>query len=286
MKWRVVIISVLVVLVSIGIVVGVLIALKGTPSTTGANTAAPVATNPSPKEVIDKIVANQTITASKNYTLQRTAATPATINADTNTIIVNQIGYSFIMNVAAEDGLSFTANDTKTSNKSAQTAAIKQTLKDAGFLETSQDTKLLSSHDTTSYANGTTACQLIDFANAKAGEPEQSIVCISGTELWNAYNKVASLLAKVDPMIAPSSKAINQKTITNGQEKLLILTAQANDSQAITNYYFATLDTDYEYLGMQPYLIDDTTSNATLPKDLKTNITNPKWGTFLTDNIK
>lgn len=249
MKKRIVIISALVLLISIGLVVSALVLFKGTPSGTQATPATQVATNPSSKEVIDKIVANQTITSSKNYTLSRTAAVPAAIYSDVNTVIVNQIGYSFIMNAPADDGLAFTSNDAKTSNKSAQTDAIKKTLKDAGFLETAQDTKLLSIHDTTSYANGTTACQLIDLTGEKAGSPEQSIVCISGTKLWNAYNDVSTLLAKVDPMIAPSAKAIHQQNSSDGTKKLLTLTVHDTVSENITDYHFATLDDNYKYLG-------------------------------------
>ena len=286
-KGRIVIISALILLVSAGIAVGALLVVKNKTAQAPNVPTAQTTGGPSPKEVIDKIATNDTITGSKNYVLYRLNSPQSTTSTDTTTVIFKQNGYNFLTNATASDGLQFTRVDAKlASNKTAMTDAVKSVLTSAGFTEVTQDTASLSAYATTSYSNGGTVCQITDFVTTKQTTSEQGVLCISSADLVASYNNVKTLLDTADPAIAASAKTVNQSTITSGTKKLLTLTVLPNNSKETTNYYFATLDKDYAYIGSRATPSVDNQASYSLSDTLKKNISDPKWGAFLTDNIK
>lgn len=286
-KWRVIILSALVLLVFAGIAVGTLAIFKNKLGDSGTAPTVQTIPGPEPTAIIDKIAASQTILDSKNYTLFRKDSVQPGTSPDTTTIVFKQAGYSYVTNVTPDDGLRFTLTDAKlASNKEVITNTIKQVLKDASFTETTQDTSALNSYSMISYVNGGTVCQLINFANGKLTGLEQSILCVSSKSLQASYATVSSLLQKAGSDIASSAKAVGQSSVISGTKKLVALTVQTTDSKDSNNYYFATLDTDYEYLGKRATPSVDNQASYTLSTELKTNISDAKWGTFLTDNIK
>ncbi|MDB5180136.1 MAG: hypothetical protein JWN12_768 [Candidatus Saccharibacteria bacterium] len=287
-KGRAIILSVIVLLVIAGITVGALaLFIKSNQATAPATPVAQTTNGPAPNVVVNKIAADTTISGSKNYFLSRASTAQTNPNSDTATIVYKESGYDFLTNVTAEDGLRFTLVDAKgASNKTAITAAIGSVLKGAGFTEASQDTSSLSAYPTVSYTNGGTVCQIIDYTSAKQSILEQGVLCISHTGLEAAYKNVQTLLTKADPAIIANTKTVQQTMVTDGTKTLLTLTVQPKNATSTTRYYFATLNKDYEYIGSRPTPSVDNESSYTLSDQLKKNIADPKWGTFLTDNIK
>jgi hypothetical protein len=287
-KSRAIILSIIALLVIAGITAGALVLLRSNSATTPTATPVAQTTNgPAPKAIIDKIAADTTVSGSKNYFLSRTNVAQADSTSDTTTIVYKESGYNFLTNVTAEDGLHFTlANAKGTSNKTAITVAMNNVLKAAGFTAASQDTSSLSSYPTVSYTNGGTTCQIIDYTSAKQSILEQGVLCISHTGLEAAYKNVQTLLTKADPAVVANTKTVLQTTVTNGTKKLLTLTVQPKNATSTTRYYFATLNKDYEYIGSRPTPSVDNASSYALSDQLKKNIADPKWGTFLTDNVK
>lgn len=287
-KRRIVLIIVLVLLVAVIIAAGGSLLFKNKPA--AAPTVAPAAqtaVGPHPKEVIDKIAANETIARSENDILYRLDESPAGSSSDVSTVIFKEDGYTFLTNTNADDGLQFIQANTKlASNKAAVTGAIQEVLKSAGFKQIDQDTASLTAYGTTSYINDGTICQIIDLVNNKQATLEQAVNCISQDTLKASYANVKTLLAMAGPSIASSAKTVSQSTITDGTKKLLTLTVLPNGSDATTNYYFATLDKDYEYIGARTTPSVDNEASYTIPAQLKKNMSDPKWGTFLTDTIK
>jgi flagellar basal body-associated protein FliL len=284
-KWRFILLGLLVLVLSAGIVVGGLELFKSKSNDTATAPIAEAGPGPDPRVIIDKIATNETVEGAANYTIFRTSVNATDASPDTTSIVYKQAGYSFLTNVAADDGLRFTLNSGAT-DKDAISTAIKKTLTDASFAVTTQDTTSLSAYNTVSYVNGSTVCQLINFANGKLVGLEQSILCITGKNLRAEYGTVAALLNKADTGIVASAKAVSQATITNGEKKLTTLTVQTDSSKNTTNYYFATLESNFDYIGKRATPSVDDESSYTISDELKKNITDPKWGTFLTDNIK
>jgi hypothetical protein len=287
-KGLLVVVALLVILVSAGVAVGALELAKNMPVKTTAPTPQ-LTGGPTPSSVIDKIASNATITGSKNYLLFRVNPTKTDMNTDTTKIIFPQSGYDFITNVTADDGLRFTLTDAKlTSNKIAMTAAFETVLKDTGFTKTAQDVGALSSYETVSYVNNGTICQITNYANSKKAVSilEQGILCVSQTSLEKSYSNVKTLLTNADPSIVATTKAVNQSIVMSDTKKLLTLTTTPKDSADTTNYYFATLDKDYDYIGKRATPSVDNEASYSISDELKKNIANSKWGTFLSDNIK
>ncbi|HEY8992255.1 MAG TPA: hypothetical protein VIM37_00210 [Candidatus Microsaccharimonas sp.] len=287
-KWLLVIVALLVILVSAGVAVSALELAKNMPVKTPTATE-PVTGGPTPSSVIDKIASNGTITASKNYLLFRVDPAKTEANTDTTKIIYPQSGYDFITNVVADDGLRFTLTDAKlTSNRIAMTAAIEDVLKSDGFTKKSQDVSALTSYETASYTNNGTICQITNYANSKQAVSilEQGILCVTQTSLEKSYSNVKTLLMNADPSVVASTKAVNQSVVSSDTKKLLTLTTTPKDSATTTNYYYATLDKDYTYIGKRATPSVDNEASYTISDELKKNITDAKWGSFLSDNIK
>ncbi|HEY8886664.1 MAG TPA: hypothetical protein VIM31_04170 [Candidatus Microsaccharimonas sp.] len=288
-KSRVVILSIIILLLSAAIATGALVLFTSKSATTPAVTTPVTQTTngPTAKETVDKIAADTTISSVKNYYLFRTNAAQTDPNSDTSTIAYKQSGYNFTTNATAEDGLRFTLTSANAaSSKAAITTAITAVLKAAGFTETTQDTSALSSYATVTYTNGGTVCQIVDYTGTKQSILEQGVLCMSHAGLETAYKNVQTLLTKADPSIIAKTKAVHQTTITDGTKSLLTFTVQPTDGSSTTRYYFATLSTDYIYIGSRPTPSVDNESSYTLSDQLKKNIADPKWGTFLSDNIK
>ena len=277
--------GILVIFVSAAIVVSILWLYRGT----GHNTVSPSSaqtTGPNPRTVIDAIATSSTVEQSKDYVLFRTGSDASDINPDTSTLIYKDSDYSFLTNTTPLDGLKFTLNKDGTSDKAALTTAIQQALTDASYKVTDQNTSDLSAYKSTTFTNGDTVCQLVDYAGAQLSGLEQSILCADGKTVKASYDNVASLLKKADANLITSAKAVSQANVTSGAKKLTTLTVQLVGSKETTSYYFATLDKDYTYLGKRATPSVDNEASYTLSDELKKNISDPKWGSFLTDNIK
>lgn len=286
-KGRAVVLSLVILLVSAGLAVGALVLFTQKPTTVPTAPVAQTNNGPTPKEVVDKIAADATISSSANYFITRTNAAQTDPNSDTATIAYKHSGYNFLTNVTAEDGLRFTLTTAKVaSNKLAITKAITAVLTSAGFSKVAQDTSSLSAYNTISYINGGTVCQIVDYTGTKQSILEQGVLCISNNGLETAYKNVQTLMEKADPAVLATTTTVHQTTVTNGTDTLLTLITQPKDGSATTQYYFATLKTDYEYIGNRPTPSVDNASSYTLSDQLKKNIADPKWGTFLSDNIK
>lgn len=292
-KGRMVFLSLLIILIAASAAIGTLFLLRDTmtiPATAPAPTAQTF-NGPSAKDTVDTIAASETISTAENYIVFRTSAADLNAIPDTSTVVYPQNGYTFLTNVAAEDGLRFTLkNDKAASSKDAIKASIETTLKDAGFVKVTQETSALTSYEATTYLNDGTVCQIVDFSGgSKQNFLEQGVLCNSHSSLQDSYKKTASLIKVAEPSVVISAKTIYQMVTAdalNQKEKLLSLTVKAGDSNDSTIYYFATLDTEYEYLGKRPTPSIDDPSSYTLSDTLKKNISDPKWGTFLTDSIK
>ncbi|MBC7564949.1 hypothetical protein H7100_01810 [Candidatus Saccharibacteria bacterium] len=291
-KGRTIFLSILIILIAAGAAIGILFFLKqGTAVPAIAPTSSPQTFNgPSAKEIVDKIAVSDTVLAAENYNIFRTSGAQLDVTPDTSTVVYPQNGYTFLMNTAAEDGLRFTLKNQKTtSSKEAIKASIETTLKGAGFNKVDQDTSQLSSYKNTTYLNEGTVCQIVDFSGgSKQSFLEQGVLCNSHASLQDSYKKVKSLLDTADPAAATSAKAVNQMITAdtaNPKEKLLSLTVKTGASNKSTIYYYATLETNYEYIGKRPTPSVDDPSSYTLSAELQKNISDPKWGTFLTESI-
>jgi hypothetical protein len=291
-KSLVVFFAVILVLVIALLVVGGLTLLKNKQTaTTSPATAVNITAGPSAKEVVDKIATNEAIVGEKNYVIFRTSADQLNAIPDTTTLTYAHSGYDFLTNVAAEDGLRFTLNNTKaTSDKAGITKTVESVLIAAGFSKATQDTSALTSYATTTYVSGGTVCQVIDFASgSKQSFLEQAVLCSSSASLEASYANVKALLTSADATTATSLKTVHQTIVADvqtGKIKLLTLTVLPKNSTDTTSYYYATLDTKYEYLGKRPTPSVDNEASYALSDQLKKNISDPKWGTFLTDTIK
>jgi hypothetical protein len=291
-KGLVVFLAVILVLVVAFLVVGGLTLLKSKqPTATPATTTANITAGPSVKEVVDKIATNEAIVAEKNYAIFRTSADQLNATPDTTTLTYAHSGYDFLTNVTAEDGLRFTLNNTKAaSDKAGITKAVESVLIAAGFVKATQDTSALTSYATTTYVNGGTVCQVVDFASgSKQSLLEQAVLCNSNASLETAYANVKTLLTTADASAATSAKTVHQTIVADVQTskmKLLTLTVLPKNTSDSTVYYYGALDSKYEYLGKRPTPSVDNKASYTLSDQLKKNISDPKWGTFLTDSIK
>lgn len=112
------------------------------------------------------------------------------------------------------------------------------------------------------------------------------MLCSSYAGLEKSYKNIQTLLTKAGASIITSTKTVHQGTITDGTKSLTTLTVTPKDSNKTTTYYFAALTSDYEYLGSRPTPSVDDPASYGLSDQLKKNISDAKWGTFLTDNIK
>ncbi|MDB5160086.1 MAG: hypothetical protein JWO99_349 [Candidatus Saccharibacteria bacterium] len=286
-KGRAILLAALVVIISAGLAVGGLVLFKGKTSDTATAPGATTVAGPKPSDIIDKIAADSTVNDAKGYTLFRASSGSTDVISDTSSVIFPHSGYSYITNIAPEDGLKFSLASDGTSNKTAMTAVIQKALATASYVETKQDTSALSAYKITTYVNGGTVCQLVDYANAaELTGFEQSILCASSASLQASYANVTAQLNKADPAVAGTAKVVTQSTVMNGTKKLLTLSVQANGSSNTTNYYFATLDTSYGYIGKRATPSVDNADSYNLSDEFKKNISDAKWGTFLTDNIK
>jgi flagellar basal body-associated protein FliL len=287
-KSRVVILSIIILLVIAGITIGALILFMNkavTPAVTPSITQ--TFNGPASKAIVDQIAADTTITGAKNYFVSRTNAAQSDPNSDMSSIVYQESGYPFITNVTAEDGLRFTLADGKgPSSKTVIATAMTTVLKNEGFTETSQDTGSLSSYATVTYVNSGTVCQIVDYSGTKQSILEQGVLCVSHAGLETTYNNVKTLLTKADPTIVSTTKSVQQTTVTSGTKKLLTLTVQPKNTSDTTRYYFAALDQNYEFIGSRPTPSVDNEASYTLSDQLKKNIADPKWGTFLSGNIK
>lgn len=293
-KGRAIFLSLLVILLAAGAAVGTLFLLNSSmkvTTTTMPQASLQTGNGPSAKEVVDKIASSETISTAQNYSTFRSNTTQGEATSDTATNIYPQNGFSYLTNVSAEDGLRFTLkNSSAPSNKEAMRTAIETSLKNTGFTKVSQDTSQLSSYLTTTYLNKGTVCQTVDYSGgSKQIFLEQGVLCSSHDYLQGAYKKVTTLLKLADPSVATSAKVVNQMVTidtVNPNRKLLSLSVKTGTNDASTLYYFATLETAYQYIGKRPSpSIDDPTS-YTLPAELQKNIADPQWGTFLQESIK
>lgn len=287
-KWLFILVALIVVVVSALVAVSILAKVKNAPVENMPPTAQ-TSPGPTPTAVIDKIATNETVMTTKNYSLFRGDATQQDAASDTTKVIFAQKGYNFLTNIAADDGLRFSLTDAKLpSSRVALTTVIDTVLTTAGFTKAAQNVSALSSYDTVSYVNKGTICQVISFTQTKrtTNVLEQGVMCITRTSLEASYSAVKSSLTKADIAAASSAQAINQNTISDGAKKLLTLTVTPKDSKDTTNYYFATLGKEYAYLGKRATPSVDNKDSYSLSDELKKNSTDPKWGSFLTDNIK
>jgi hypothetical protein len=285
-KGRAILLAALVVIVSAGLAVGGLVFFKGKTSDTVTAPGATTVAGPKPSDIIDKIAADPAINDAKGYTLFRASSDSTDVTSDTSSVIFPHSGYSYITNIAPEDGLKFSLASDGTSNKTAMTDIIQKALAAASYVETKQDTSALSAYKTTTYVNGGTVCQLVDYVNALLTGFEQSILCASSASLQTSYANVTAQLNKADPALAGTAKVVTQSTVTGGTKKLLTLSVQTNGSSDVTNYYFATLDTGYGYIGKRATPSVDNADSYKISDELQKSISDTKWGTFLTDNIK
>lgn len=282
---RLVIITVIAIIVIAAIAAAVLLIVK--PKTTSAPTVSSSQQTGGPKatDVIAQISANPTITAATNYWQYHINATQATSDANTSVVYTDD-AYPYLTNVTPDDGLQFTLTDASaTSSKSPITAAIKDTLATAGFSETKQDVSALSALKTTTYTNKGTVCQLIDY-DGTFDLAEQSIVCADASTIDASYANAKTLLTKVDASVASLAKVVTQRIVTDGSKKLYDITVATTDTSKASEYYFATLDTNYEYLGDRNVGQIDDADSFKVSDQLKKSLADTKWGSFLTDNIK
>lgn len=283
------IVGTLIVLVAVtgGITAFMIAESTGTPVLPPTTATLETFTGPTATEVVDQIAADHTIANENNYFESRINAGAVDPNSDTSNIVYALNDYDFMTNAPAADGLQFTLRNTNSSSdKTSVTKAIQSVLEAQGFAQTTQNTSPLSAYTTTTYVNSGTVCQIVDYANVKQTTAEQSVLCIDHADLETAYRTVATMLAKAGASIASNAKTVLQTTTTEDSKILLTLNVTPKNSEKITQYYFATLKTDYEYIGSRPNPSVDDASSYTLSSELKKNISDPKWGTFLTDNIK
>jgi len=278
---RNVLLSIVGILIMAGIVAGALLLLNRE----NDNASIKEATGgPAPASVIEKISANDVIANQKNY------ATFQIDPAQTQPSITTTIGYKdgkygFLTNTVPESGLQFTLAEGASSNKTAMTAAMKDVLVKNGFTETKQDTSALGMLKSITYVNGATVCQINDYGGVLL---EQGIVCSTAQKINAGYATVDALLKKSqDATAATSAKIVVQSAIADGNKKLLTYVVQSEENATTsTNYYFATNDTDYSFIGARRTPNVDDESSFEIPVTLQQNINDPKWGTFLKENIR
>lgn len=273
-KGRAFIISFVILLLSAAIAVSALLLFK----TNSTVDTAPLTNGPTSKEIVDKLVANTTISGSKNMISVRTSNGNYDGTSAMSTIVYQEPGYTFLTNVPAEEGIRFTVADTALpSNKSAITDAMKTVLASNGFLEVSQPTSALSPYGTVTYINKGTVCQVLNLGEGPQSILQQAIICADHAALETSYNSVKTQLTQADASAVSSAKAVRQNITTDLFTTKKLLTLEVLPSK--TSYYFAALDTTYSYIG------NHATGTAVSGELLK-NISDAKWGTFLTDNIK
>ncbi len=284
-KGRFIILAILIIIISASLAVGGLLLFKKKLSDT---TTAPVATTtagPKSSAVIDVIAADSAVSDATSYALFRTDSTIID-TGDVASVVYPHGGYSFVTNVSPDAGLKFTLKDRGTSSKAIITDVIKKSLIAAGYAETKQDVSALSAYKVTTYKNGGTVCQLVDYTATKLQGLEQSVICATDATLQASYANAYSLLAKADSAVPTATKVVSQATVVSGNKKLLTLAVTGTNGSGVTNYYYATLDKDFSYIGKRPTPSVDNADSYKISDELKKNISDSKWGTFLTDNIK
>ena len=287
-KWPFVLLGII---VFIAAIVGTVISLKAFGPDVDNNTAtAPVINKGlAPLELIEKIATNKTITDSKNYILSRGDVAQNAADPTLNPVIFPVDGYDYLTGVTTTSSLRFTVNTDKVaSDKDTIETTITDTLIASGFTKVDQATASLSSYPYVTYDSQESVCQVIDYNKTKSAELALSVVCLSKADLKTAYENIAKLLAltKVDV----KANTISKQTVTKDSKELITLTVQQQGVAGSTQYYFATLDTKnadaWEYLGTRPTPSVDIKDSFIVPEALTSAITNAKWGTFLTDNVK
>jgi|GEM_PF-6766518 len=287
-KGRIIFASIVILVVITVVIIGIFVLLKNNVQMPAAAPAVTQAANgPSASAITDKIAANPIIAGATSYFVARVDPTQQITDTNTSSVIYRKDGYDYLATITAEDGLNFTLTSTKaTSNEAAITAAIQSTLTAEGFTQTAQDTSSLSPYPVTSYVNGGTICQIIDYVTSKQKTLEQGVLCETNSGLGVGYKNIQTLLDKASSTATKDAAAIYQSTTTDGTKHLLTVVVTPHGSASPTTYYFATTSKDYEYIGNRPAPSIDNEASYTLSDQLKKNIADPKWGTFLSDNIK
>ncbi|MBC7459171.1 hypothetical protein H7200_00435 [Candidatus Saccharibacteria bacterium] len=234
------------------------------------------------EEVIEKVLTNGTVLASKNYTLLRANETQNQIDPNVNPVIFSLAEYPFVTNITSSNSVRFTVRESTTpSDKSVITVALNTLLTEANFTKVDQETKTISSYAYTSYESAQSVCQIIDYSGVQSKTLALSIVCLSKEALANGYKEITSLLAKTEAGALPDSTTVSKMTNIRDNKTLVELTVTLPSSTKPTQYFLASLDSELEYIGARQTPTADDEASFVLPESLQKNVSDPKWEGFL-----
>jgi len=247
---------------------------------------------PSPREIIANYEKANIASRNSLYT-QRKEVTNSQITepqpgktveiGPSNGVIIYQPDGTYGTAISVSERVQYARKDTVKTNDDALESETRAFLENTGFIE--QHSATLGSEATlTTYDSENVICQISDNASLGTSPATYGLACVDKATIAAQYETINDVL--------PLAKDIDRSLITDvtiattAQDSMKLLTLTVSLKDSASTLYFATLGTDWEYLGMRPITNPDDPNGFTLPADLKAAIQDPKWGDFLTNNIR
>lgn len=248
-----------------------------------------------PNEIIENYTNTSIASRSSQYTQRKdiTNAAPSepvihselnTPEAPTNGVIIYHPSNKYATAVSVGDRVQYERNDTTKTNEASVVSETIAFMEKAGFVK-QNDSQLGEEVLLTTYDSTNVVCQVSNNEALGSSHATIGLACVNKSVITEQYDFIDSLLALAKDAISTASvtDATIAKTIED-QKQLVALTVSTSESA--TTLYFATLGTEWEYLGKRPITTADDPNGFTIPADLKKAIQDPKWGTFLSNNIR
>jgi len=231
----------------------------------------------------DELYEERTI-APTDSTNDTTVATNEPITHPTNGVISITSASTYGTTVSANDYIQYVRREvTQTKNDESVQAATESFLIDKGLIETSSDTL---SKDVTliTYDSANTLCQITDSAAVNNLPASYGLACIAKQVVDDKYTLIDSLISLTDEGNAEVLSITSAPEIVENSKRLITLTRTTSEGAEIL--YFATMDSDWEYIGKRTPTNPDDQSSFALPEDLSQEVNDQKWEGFLAKYIQ
>jgi len=208
-------------------------------------------------------------------------------NLPTNTTVVYKADGKYETRVNAQDYAQYERKDKATkTNDDALKTATETFLVEAGLVRTKDQLKYDGLVYTT-YDSKNAICQISDFDSTVYGVATYGVACVAKTLITDQYKKIDDLMALYNPSDPPGTptKIYTNAQLEEGNKKLETLTVAYSDTVS-TTLIFAAIDDKWEYIGERAIPNPDVASTFVMSAELKSAISDAKWGTFLQKNVR
>jgi hypothetical protein len=222
---------------------------------------------------------------SKSVNYQNT--TEASTSPTNTTILYQKDSSTYQTNIGLMDNTQYLRKDVSIQkNSAAIISATDSFLTSKGLIKAQTNTDV-SGITYVTYDSSNVICQTSDFDATTKTAAAYGLACVLKSLVNDRYTLLNSLLAlyQNSKQMGTLKSVTTSIDATSGTKHLIIIFVVPKNGASKT-VYFASFGEAWSYLGDRGVTNPDDASSFTLSDQLKSAITDPKWGNFLTQYIE